>query len=252
MAAHQGNLKLIRPIETPVPVYFRLYEALKKKIEEGEWKPGQLIPSERLIAGEYQVSIGTVRKAVLNLVYEGYLYRLQGKGTFVAGTKLRKDSLRYYRMRETLDGGEAELEIRFISLKSVRGFDPAGTLLGHRRDAPLFELRRLFLHDGKPIVYSESYLPKELFRDFDRCPSARFEKSTLYEMVEQTYGLPCIYNQELFGAVAAEGTPAKMLGTDSGSPLLYIEMRSFTYKDRPYEYRRSYCVTGTRRIYAEI
>ncbi len=252
MSAQQANLKLIRPIETPMPVYYLLYEALKKKIEDGEWKPGQLIPSERLIAGEYHVSIGTVRKAVLNLVYEGYLYRLQGKGTYVGGTKLRKESLRYYRMRKTIDSGEAELEIRFISLKVVRGFDPASAFLDHPRDKSLYELRRLFLHDGKPIVYSESYLPNELLRNFDRFPSARFEKSTLYEMVEQTYGLPCIYNQELFGAIAAEGRAAKLLGAGAGSPLLYIEMRSFTYKDRPYEYRRSYCVTGTHRVFTEI
>ncbi|HPG49731.1 MAG TPA: GntR family transcriptional regulator [Spirochaetota bacterium] len=252
MTARSGNLKLIRAIETPLPVYYRLQEALKKKIEDGNWKPGQLIPSERLIAGEHQVSVGTVRKAVLNLVYEGYLFRIQGKGTYVAGTKLRKDSLRYYRMMEALDGGEAELEIRFIGLKEIQGFDPASALLGHPRDRTLYELRRLFLHDGAPLVYCESYLPKGIFRDFDSFPPARFEKSTLYEMIEQTYGLPCIYNHELFGAVAAHGAVAKQLGVNAGSPLLFIEMRSFTYKDRPYEFRRSYCVTGTRRVFAEI
>ncbi|MGD9124002.1 MAG: GntR family transcriptional regulator [Desulfarculaceae bacterium] len=81
--------------ETPVPRYFQLQMDLLRGIEGGKWAPGEAIPPERKIAEQFGVSLGTVNRAIMNLVSEGYLYRLQGKGTFVSGTDIPLSSVRY-------------------------------------------------------------------------------------------------------------------------------------------------------------
>ena len=78
------------------------------------------------------------------------------------------------------------------------------------------------------------------------------EKITLHEAIEKIYGLPTIFNQEMFSAVPAPKEVAALLGALAGSPMLRIEMLSFTYKEKPYEYRISYCVTNGLKMFREM
>ena len=75
---------------------------------------------------------------------------------------------------------------------------------------------------------------------------------TLWESIEQAYGLPTIKNKELFGLCYADQEVSEELGIQKGDPLLSIEMLSYTYKDQPYEYRISYSLSDTKRFYREI
>jgi GntR family transcriptional regulator len=236
----------------PLPAYYRLQEALRGKIEDGHWKPGEAIPPERLITEEYRISAGTVKKALGNLVDEGYLYRVQGKGTFVGRSTLRRESLRYYRLVKEFGEDMAELQVRLVGIREVKGFEPANRFLGIPANQALFEMRRLFSSDEKPLVYSVSYISKSMFKDFEKTTASRLENSTFYEIMEKNYGLPTIRNQELFGAAPADAKTAGVLKIGKGEPVLTIEMLSYTYKNVPYEYRLSYCVTSGHRIFAEI
>ena len=83
-------------------------------------------------------------------------------------------------------------------------------------------------------------------------PARVFEKVTLYETLEKNYGVPTIYNQELFSAITADKTHAACLEVDQGQALLFIEMLSYTYKEKPYEYRETYCLTASRGVFREI
>jgi len=235
----------------PIPVYYRLQELVLKEIESGKLQPGSMIPTERQLVESYGVSIGTVKKAILNLVHQGFLYRIQGKGTFVTGTTLRRESLRYYRLLESFDGIESNLAVKPLQLKRVPGFHPASRLLGIRADQPLFELKRIFLLEGSPVVYSISYLPQNLFKRLDEYPSDEFEKKPLYAAIEEKYGLPTISNRELISAAFPSREAAEALGIPKTVPVLYMEMLAFTYRKRPYEYRRAYCLTAERKVFRE-
>lgn len=236
---------------TPIPIYYQLQELILKDIENGSLLPGAMIPTERQLVESYGVSIGTVKKAILNLVHRGYLYRIQGKGTFVTGTTLRRESLRYYRLLESFDGIESNLTVKPLQMGRVPGFHPANRLLGIRADQSLFELKRIFLLEGSPIVFSISYLPQNLFRKLDTYPSDEFEKKPLYATIEEKFGLPTISNRELIGAAFPSREAAEALGIRKDRPVLYIEMLSFTYRKKPYEYRRAYCLTGERKVFRE-
>ena len=101
-----SSINRIQSDGDPTPAYYKLQMMLQKEIENGRWVPGQAIPPERALAESHQLSVGTVKKAILNLVNQGYLYRIQGKGTFVAGMTLQPESLRYYRFLEDFSDEE--------------------------------------------------------------------------------------------------------------------------------------------------
>ncbi len=73
---------------SPLPRYFQLKEIMRERIRSGEWKPGELIPSERELSEKYGISRMTARQAITELVNEGLFYREQGKGTFVSQRKI--------------------------------------------------------------------------------------------------------------------------------------------------------------------
>lgn len=74
--------------KSPLPRYYQLKEIMREKIRSGEWKPGDLIPSERELGEQYGISRMTARQAITELVNEGLFYREQGKGTFVSRRKI--------------------------------------------------------------------------------------------------------------------------------------------------------------------
>ncbi|NOQ18713.1 MAG: UTRA domain-containing protein [Desulfobacterales bacterium] len=236
----------------PTPVYFQLQKKLLKEIEDGRWSPGQIIPPERALAESHRLSVGTVKKAILNLVNEGYLYRIQGKGTFVAGMTLQPESLRYYRFLEDFIDEEVELQIKLLELKITKGIAPVNRFLNLRSNQSLFKVERLFYFDAQPLVYCVSYLPHKMFQDLANLPRKKFENIPLYVALEEIYGLPTILNKELVRAIPVDGTTAKKLKVQKGSPVLLIEMLSYTYKQTAYEYRKSYCLTDKKAIFKEI
>jgi GntR family transcriptional regulator len=235
----------------PVPIYYQLQELILKDIENGNLLPGAMIPTEQQLVQSYGVSIGTVKKAILNLVNQGYLYRIQGKGTFVTGTILRRESLRYYRLLDNFESQESNLSVKPLGIRKLSGFVPANRYLKIRADQPLFELKRIFLMDGTPAVFSISYLPQSLFKKLSDYPSVEFEKKPLYVTIEENYGIPTISNRELIGACFPGTEAASVLAIPESQPVLYLEMLAFTYRNRPYEYRRAYCITNVKKIFRE-
>lgn len=236
----------------PIPVYYKLQQELKTLIENSEWVPGGIIPSSRKIAETYNVSMGTVQKAVLNLVNENYLYCIQGKGTYVATTRIKQESIRYSRLRQEFDTTDLPFKVKLIDLKVVKGVERFNRLLKISDDSGLYRVRRIFSQKKNPTIYNISYLPVEMFKDFEKKIVFRLNQMTLWESIEQIYGLPTIKNKELFGLCYADAEIANALQIQTGDPTLSIEMLSYTYKNKPYEYRISYSQPDTKRFYREI
>ncbi|MEW5725853.1 MAG: UTRA domain-containing protein [Thermodesulfobacteriota bacterium] len=110
----------------------------------------------------------------------------------------------------------------------------------------------MFYLQHRPCVYSVSYMPCGLFPKLEEFPLSRFEKIPLYLALEESYNLPTLSNHELFSTAALDQEAASALEVEPGQVVLFIEMLSFTYKDTPYEFRRSYCLTDERKIFRKI
>jgi GntR family transcriptional regulator len=235
-----------------IPSYYQLQMYLKSEIENKRWAPGEAVPTEKQLAEEHQVSIGTVKRAVLNLVHDGYLYRIQGKGTFVAGTTIRRESLRYYRFLANFDDTPADIEIKLLKIETIDGFQPVNHYLKIKSNMNLYKVQRIFLFKNKPLVFTTSYLPQKILKGLDEYPVSLFEKVSLYQVIEDKHGIPTVYNKKLFAAVNADLEVSSRLEIGRNRVVMFIEMLSFTYKDIPYEYRKSYCVTEEKKIFIEI
>ena len=237
----------------PLPSYFKLQEELKKQIENAHWSPGEKISPERKLAEDHGLSIGTVKKALLNLVNEGYLQRIQGKGTFVNRSRLRRENLRYYRLlRHFKDDEDADLTIKFIDLKKIEPEPQHIHYLNLHKNHKIYVMTRLFLFNNVPLIHCISYFPCKMFNKLEKVPASIFEKTTLYDAVEDLFGVTTVNNQQLYSSATADPENARMLDVKKGDPILLIEMLSFTYKNKVYEYRKSYCITKRFKVYMDI
>lgn len=234
----EGQLRL--------PAYLRVEQALRKDIEQSLWLPGDMIPSEAQLSSTHKVSIGTVKKALHNLVNAGFLYRIQGKGTYVAGSFIRCEKLRFYRNQPGFYQSEPPYSAHFIACETIPPDPTANAALKLAPDAGLIRLTRMMRMDNKPFVLIESYFAAARFPHLVSEAPSRFEKEALTLIIENDYATPTMATQELTSAITAGSGLAARLGLPEGSPVLLIEMVIFTYKDEPYEYRTSYCVPGKK------
>jgi GntR family transcriptional regulator len=223
------------------PLYRQIKDLLLKSLDVGEWKPGELIPSEIELAARFQVSQGTVRKAVDELAAENLLLRRQGKGTFVATHHEPRAQFRF--LRVVPDTGEpAPSQSRFLDCRRVRAPAEVARRLELRGGDALVYVRRLLSFDAEPIVLDELWLPGALFRGLTAERLAEY-KGPLYGLFETEFGTRMIRAEEELRAVAAEPAAAQLLQVAEGAPLLQVERVSYSYGERPVELRRGLYVT---------
>lgn len=223
------------------PLYRQIKRLLVGSLEQGEWKPGELIPSEMDLAARFQVSQGTVRKAVDELASENLLVRRQGKGTFVATHHEPRAQYRFLRL--VPDAGETgPAQSRFLECRRQRAGAEVAALLELKATDPVVFVRRLLSFDDRPVVLDDIWLPGALFKGLTAERLAQYH-GPLYGLFESEFGTRMIRADERIRAVAAEPPAAELLGIESGSPLLLVERVSYTYGDRPVEIRRGLCVT---------
>jgi len=145
------------------PLYRQIRDMLLASLDQGEWSPGDLIPSEAELAQRFKVSQGTVRKAVDELASENLLSRHQGKGTFVATHHEPRAQFRFLRIVPD-EGAPAPASSRFLECRRIRTpLDIARHLRLKRSDAVIY-IRRLLSLNERPIVLDDLWLPGALFR----------------------------------------------------------------------------------------
>lgn len=228
--------------------YFQLAKRIQQQIENGKYAAGELIPSERKIAAHCKLSLATVRKALEVLVQQGFLKRVQGKGTYVASTADRLKTIRYYTLAEGFDDDQAQLNIKFVELKIIKGRPRLNQQLKIRGNQELYMLKRIITHIDKPIIYCVSYLPRKMFKGLEACEQADFEIEPLYLFLEKKFGVTTTKHIELLSAILTDEETAEPLNVKTGMPLLRIDKIVFTHKGKPYECRVSHCLTDERKI----
>ncbi len=234
------------------PIYFQLAKRIRRQIEKGNLTNADLIPSERQIAAYNNLSLATVRKALDELVNRGFLKRVQGKGTFVTGTRDRRDKIRFYPLVEGFDSKDPVFSVQVKEIKKIKGFTRINQHLGIKDKSELIELRRILLYRGTPLIYCVSYLPENLFPGLETFDTKSFGNQALYYFLEEKFGVTTISHTELLSATAADKNIAGILNIQLGHPILMVEKKVFTHKDKPYEYRISHCMTDTLKLIRTI
>ncbi len=224
------------------PLYQQIKALITQGLEAGEWKPGEMIPSEVELAARYKVSQGTVRKAIDELAADNLLVRRQGKGTFVATHNEDRVQFRFLRLLPE-DGDVHPHVSRLLECRRLRAPAEIARQLDLKPADPVVCIKRLLQFDGETTVFDEIWLPGAVFRGLTAERLADY-KGPLYAMFEAEFGTRMIRASEKIRAVGADEIVAELLGVAIGSPLLSVERVSYTYGDRPVEVRRGWYVTN--------
>lgn len=203
---------------SPLPLYHQLKESLKHSIIH--LPADTALPSEPELALHFGISRPTVRQAISTLATEGYVYKIQGKGTFVAHRKLKRDfgdwhgSLNEEIQHRGLTPTTAVTELREIVCDELisKKFDI-------ECNTPLFLLKRIRAVDGKAILLLHSYLIAKLVPGLmDKTITNR----SLHELLQSEYNLTIKKTRRTLEAVAADTHQAKLLKVSVGTPLQYF------------------------------
>jgi GntR family transcriptional regulator len=232
------------------PLYDQIKVLLTQSLIGGEWRPGDMIPSEMDLAARYKVSQGTVRKAIDSLAGENILVRRQGKGTFVATHKEEGIKLRFLRLTSA-DGHKEQLNNDLLTCSKTKADAKISKILALKAGAALIEVKRLLTFSGRPLIYDHILVPAAPFKGLG---STRIEANngTMYSMYETEYGIRMIRAEERLTAVAASKEVADALHIKLGTPLLSVERVSYTYGDKPMEWRLGLCITDDYHYMSEL
>jgi GntR family transcriptional regulator len=232
------------PASSPTfsPLYQQIKSLITQGLETGEWKPGEIIPSEVELAARYKVSQGTVRKAIDELAAGNLLVRRQGKGTFVATHN--EDRLQFRFLRLLPEDGDLHPHVsRLLECRRLRAPAEIARQLELKPADPVVCIKRLLQFDGETTVFDEIWLPGAVFRGLTAERLSDY-KGPLYAMFETEFGTRMIRASEKIRAVGADATVAALLNVAPGTALLSVDRVSYTYGDRPVEVRRGWYVTN--------
>ncbi len=216
----------------PLPKYYQLRESLREQIEV--LPAGQPIPSEKELCLTHEVSRITVRKALNDLIHQGLLYTVQGKGTFVSPHKFR------VQWAQETAGFHADMARRGLSVK-VRVLEQAlvpadervATELNLNPGAPVIKLVRLRYVDDKPFDVATNYLSAQLFPGLER---ADLTTASLYALMQSQYGICLDHGVRLVEAAPCSPEEARLLHINLTVPLLVIHSTMYDVASRPVEH----------------
>ena len=234
------------------PLYRQIKSLILQGLKSGEWRPGEVIPSETELAARFNVSQGTVRKAIDEMAADNLLVRRQGKGTYVASHNDDDQRAQFRFLRLLPDSGSLE-PLHSVPLECWRAKagQEAARVLAMEAGTPITVIRRLLKFGAKPVIVEEIYLPGETFAGLTLELLQEYQGS-FYGLLESRFGVRMVRADERLRAVPADRVSAALLGLAEGAPLLSIERVSYTYGDRPVEWRRGLYSTGEHHYFNEL
>ncbi len=234
----------------PAPAFSPLYQQIKdlilQSLEQGEWKPGEVIPSEFELAARYKVSQGTVRKAIDELAAQHLLVRRQGRGTFVATHSEQQVQYRFLRLHPDQGSADSEgpAQRDFVDCKRQRASADVARALGLRTGDPVLQSRRLLRFGGVPTILEDLWLPGGPFKGLTAERLMDYH-GPMYALFEAEFGVRMVRADEKIRAVLADKVQARLLNVTTATPLLSVERIACTYNDVPMELRRGLYRTDT-------
>jgi GntR family transcriptional regulator len=237
-----------------VPLTTPLYREVKRQLmgalSGGEWKPGDAIPPERRLAERYGISIGTVRRAIDELVAENILIRQQGRGTFVASHN--RDRLLFYFFHVVPQDGAKEYPVvRLLGFAKAKADKLASDTLGIAIGDPIFRIRNLLSLSGEPVMVDDISVAAARFPGMTE-RAIRDRQSTVYNLYQDAFGISVVRTVERLRATTVDAEIAPLLHVAPGAPMLQIRRVALTYSDVPVELRMSHVNTARHEYWSEL
>ena len=216
------------------PLYQKVEEFIKNQINSGELTPGDLILSEPRLSKQLDVSIGTVKKALDNLVWQGLLYRHQGKGTFVSRIDFNNSLFRFF---SYADEKGQEVRIRKFTTERWLGKGPREICkqLGVKDGTDLIFLERIGHINHQPAFFENSWWVAAMVPDLEK--EDTHIPDLFYALIVDHYQIPIIRAEETLTAEACDVETAEKLNVTVDSPIVVLNRSTYTIADKIVEVR---------------
>jgi GntR family transcriptional regulator len=216
----------------PVPLYYQLKQILLEQMKHAE--VGALIPTETELCSIFNISRPTVRQAINELVTEGFLYRMKGKGTFISRPKISQD---FMMILESFNDEMKEKGLtpttKVLQFKIEKASENVAEKLQLDEGSDVVLLKRLRSANKEPIVLVDTYLPNSMVQNI---LSKDLTNESLYKIIERDYGYVIDKAIRTIEPVIAGEYETKLLGVKKGVPLQYIETVAYLDNRTPIEY----------------
>ena len=215
-----------------IPAYRAVYFSIKRAIQEGSYKPGDLLPCEADLENIYSVSRTTIRKAISILTSEGYLDVKQGRGTIVLDTSTTQRLNSITSITETLIKRGHKVTTGGTSIEIVDARPAVASALDVPVGTEVYLVQRVQYADGVPIAIIKNYLKT------NELPGLQAKAGSLvglYNLLEKDYNIILTNATEYISAISADFTESQILRIPLNSPLLLVRRISCT-EQGPIEY----------------
>src|SRR6476619_2337058 len=221
------------------PLYKEVEQEIMHCLARGEWKPGDRLPSEQLLADRFGVAVFTLRAGVQKLADAGILLRRQGKGTFVALHRTRPYRNQYLRIYSA-DGMKANWDRELVSVAKASANEEIANVLRLGEGVAaraIYQVLFMLRSGGSVVGYVESAMSAKLFRGVTES-LLRDTVDNLYAVFQESFGVNVIGIEEHVRATTAGRLGARRIAINASDPVLRVERVAYTYNAMPVEYRR--------------
>ena len=215
------------------PLYATIEETIATEIAQGEYRPGDQLPTEDALLQRFQVSRITVRRAVQNLVNRGLLEIRRGLGTFVLSPRIEADLTKLTGFVEDMNAAGRKATARVISQGVVPASARVAECLQLGKGTKVMQIKRVRIADGTPLSLDETYLPLALGRQI---VTNDLRLHPIFTLLEEKYGVPLIEADYELEAAIATNAVADALQVKAGSPIFQIERTTKTTGNHPVDY----------------
>jgi len=220
---------------TPVPLYFQIAERLRDDMRTRRMRRGDLLTTDERVQQEFAVSRATARKALDELVDEGLVERVTGKGTFVTEPRLQVPLPAMLSFTEELERRGMRPRTRVVSVGWVPAGERVAQALGLQAETRVLRLERIRYADEKPVLHTVDVLPEQL-----RIGPGEDFSGSLYRLVE-SHGVRLAECQNLIRAAVTDRRLGRLLQVKKGFPVLALQRTSYDADGRPVLYEEAAC-----------
>jgi GntR family transcriptional regulator len=230
-------------------LYFQLYDILLKQISSGQYKPGELLPTENELIRRYCISRVTVRRAMDMLMNDGLIVKRRGYGTYVEPKKVEQTMKRVLHFSEEMRKKGYSTSTDMLSNEMLPASKQIAEALGIAEGTPMVRVMRLRYANGMPLCLESAHLV------YERCPEVYdtdFSTDSLRMFLKTHYDIEWATARQRIYAINADAKLASRLQVKEFSAVIYIERVSKTADNGTGEYLQSYYRGDSYYLTAEL
>lgn len=214
-----------------LPAYKQIQDWITRQIQSGQWPSHYKLPSEDALSIQFNVARGTIRQALQDMVTAGSIYRMHGKGTFVASGQIEhKLEGEFLSFLEELVKNNVPFAAKILARTVEAATAPVSAYLClNEENNKVFRLRRLREIGDNSLMLSENHVPCYLFPGIEKMD---LQSRALYSVLEDNYDIHIAWAKRIFQAQTASGDIAMLLKVPERTPLMFVEQLVYDSKGR--------------------